>query len=1478
MGKNDKDTSSYMNNRIPRKKTASSTLITNSGNKSTGIQIDNASTNEKQSAVTSDILSVPIPRQGKDGMQPNIKKRTHDMSSVATTTTKTKAPKKAKLNNNENTSTTRNDTDISPPEQVPIYQIVKEGRVSGYPIIVSQVGSEHDAILLGCKDNPQDYLNKNKDGKVKIRWKFAGYNGLVPTNTIRLKVMDFNPPIRKAAVLSGLLETGDELVANKVDGIDLGEEEDDDAPILKAIKTDLLDSKIRPDKDGDYNDQEDRDEKLICYERSASVGYVGGKTGLAANPTDNGTGISLPTNQDEVGGGLGADEVNASIDQGSDNAAESSLTFEPQINKADTDSNKPTPPAVDADEEIDMNTTNVDSNIVDAFFEKLISLENEGDHTRASRDQLLEETKEMIIKYPSLVNVKGQAAVDYFRNPNCWNCIILYELVLLGAKATDESYSNCFEGWYWGTVVDSSGAGLDHIIILLLSGYFPPEKYFLDDLVETMHYVDDDLFIDIMRILGKRIKLGYPFKPRYWGDILITETLLDNIKQLPTLTVGVTHSKDGSMDKLMQRLRSKGGAVDKLIKSLLQSEADQGSDIADTNSHKPSPSVVTSQSGIKTEDGDADSVATDPMVHEEVVPMEVKSDINVKTEGEETDDDEVKPSAVTSDINVKLEGEDTDDELELQPVASSNGVKNEAEAAYECDTDNDEPKPLEVTSDMNLKTEEVDTDNEMDAQQVELVTSSNDVKKGMDSAYGDDTDDDEPKPLEVKSDMNVKAEEEDTDDEMNTSSLNHDNPTIFASTSEEDKTVVLGFFQLLNSCLQVYSLDSIKEMIKLHPSLLNATCPSDIGDIQEGFTAMEAVCQQETCPDTRDLLYDLVLLGGKATDKCYEVLHCDFGMPVDHLTVLLLSGYYPTKGHYLFLDELAEGFENDDGGLEPVEMLSILYKTVKLGDLLSCGNVDSTVIINNINQLPPLETGVTHSKGGPMEKLLYRLPAEKVQVDKEESLDDSDSSSGDEEIKLTIAGVDIEKVKKKVKSIVKSSNTELTVKGIRKQLEEWLNCDLSNDRDAVRKIVMEADLITEQEKQLERKEQDEREQKKKKKKKDEKSPSTTTRTCSVCEMIKDRDDFSKTQWKKGDDAKCKDCIAIKQGPEAQKKLAAERSLLDKQINKKDGSILDEQVTVSEKGGVTDEGFSLDKQASNVATENGANISAPDPSPKSHYEKVEIMEYKQKKARYDEHAKKLEESGRSIDEEMKSSTDLVYVVTSIQRGGDPFSPQLHGIYTTCKRAQDSARKAFSKVSRSYRKGKFLPDEDRIAKCDTSEYLIPGIEYTSRIMFELFGDFENDDYNAVAVTAIKIDVDVNVDLPFIDRRGMRECKSGVSERKDNFKPGTKVYAIFSHHSGSGWDFDVNLAGVYTKREDAFERGLKVVSFDDEEIKKEQIGLASGVSNGRLFHDNEDGGWAVAMETVTLNVDVNHNRELELGVYGDGCWMCPRVEFLI
>lgn len=62
-----------------------------------------------------------------------------------------------------------------------------------------------------------------------------------------------------------------------------------------------------------------------------------------------------------------------------------------------------------------------------------------------------------------------------------------------------------------------------------------------------------------------------------------------------------------------------------------------------------------------------------------------------------------------------------------------------------------------------------------------------------------------------------------------------------------------------------------------------------------------------------------------------------------------------------------------------------------------------------------------------------------------------------DEIKFNIPGTTIEKVREKVKSIVEGADREeLTVKGVRKILEEWLDTDLSDHKDAVRSLVMEA--------------------------------------------------------------------------------------------------------------------------------------------------------------------------------------------------------------------------------------------------------------------------------------------------------------------------------------------------------------------------------------------------------------------------------------
>jgi hypothetical protein len=62
-----------------------------------------------------------------------------------------------------------------------------------------------------------------------------------------------------------------------------------------------------------------------------------------------------------------------------------------------------------------------------------------------------------------------------------------------------------------------------------------------------------------------------------------------------------------------------------------------------------------------------------------------------------------------------------------------------------------------------------------------------------------------------------------------------------------------------------------------------------------------------------------------------------------------------------------------------------------------------------------------------------------------------------DEINFNIPGTNLAQVREKVKSIVENANREeLTVKGVRKLLEDWLDTDLSEYKDAVRSLVMEA--------------------------------------------------------------------------------------------------------------------------------------------------------------------------------------------------------------------------------------------------------------------------------------------------------------------------------------------------------------------------------------------------------------------------------------
>jgi hypothetical protein len=82
-------------------------------------------------------------------------------------------------------------------------------------------------------------------------------------------------------------------------------------------------------------------------------------------------------------------------------------------------------------------------------------------------------------------------------------------------------------------------------------------------------------------------------------------------------------------------------------------------------------------------------------------------------------------------------------------------------------------------------------------------------------------------------------------------------------------------------------------------------------------------------------------------------------------------------------------------------------------------------------------------------------PKPKV-VAKVEKKISSKKPKAEEEVNINIPGVDIDKLREKVRSIVQTGNRDtLSVKSIRAMLEDWLDTDLGGHKDAIRTIVMD---------------------------------------------------------------------------------------------------------------------------------------------------------------------------------------------------------------------------------------------------------------------------------------------------------------------------------------------------------------------------------------------------------------------------------------
>lgn len=98
----------------------------------------------------------------------------------------------------------------------------------------------------------------------------------------------------------------------------------------------------------------------------------------------------------------------------------------------------------------------------------------------------------------------------------------------------------------------------------------------------------------------------------------------------------------------------------------------------------------------------------------------------------------------------------------------------------------------------------------------------------------------------------------------------------------------------------------------------------------------------------------------------------------------------------------------------------------------------------------------TPEKGSAKKARAANTPAKEKKIPKTKSTPKTPSKKASKPVQVNIAGVDIEKVRAKVKIIVENAEkADLTVKGVRKLLEDWLDTDLTDHKDVIRSLVMD---------------------------------------------------------------------------------------------------------------------------------------------------------------------------------------------------------------------------------------------------------------------------------------------------------------------------------------------------------------------------------------------------------------------------------------
>jgi len=353
---------------------------------------------------------------------------------------------------------------------------------------------------------------------------------------------------------------------------------------------------------------------------------------------------------------------------------------------------------------------------------------------------------------------------------------------------------------------------------------------------------------------------------------------------------------------------------------------------------------------------------------------------------------------------------------------------------------NDEPMTLakeeeeEEEEKVEVKAEEAETETEETEAAAAPESKSRSDDADAASASANDTTTDEPTSRGKrirKSIQNFNPEEYDTQKkEIEIPSGRGVKLSDMPNVVENFKAVTWSDPHLKMLHTLIFGGKGKKKEFKAHLLQFNGVVYPDGKDVEEERTKL------------REKMYKLTMLELLAVMDLVDV-------PRSASSFGLEKGKNPAKEEYCtrFLEWLEEPAASGNKRKEPA---SSSKKRKSTGSTTSGSSKKSSSTEKKKSPSTQKRKAATAATTTPKSK----ASASKATKPKSSKKADDDEDEG--EVNINIPGVDIDKLREKVRSIVSTGNRDtLSVKSIRSMLEEWLDTDLNDHKDAIRTIVMD---------------------------------------------------------------------------------------------------------------------------------------------------------------------------------------------------------------------------------------------------------------------------------------------------------------------------------------------------------------------------------------------------------------------------------------